>query len=86
MALAAHRKRYSRKDSKDMKKIPSKLRNRILEMPEYSMGVARVTLTLRDGRKISPVYVAGGKEIVKVGDGDPIDFDPKEIVSVEVVW
>lgn len=50
------------------------------------MGVARVTLTLRDGRRISPVYVAGGKEIVKVGDGDPIDFDPKEIVSVDVVW
>jgi hypothetical protein len=68
-----------------MKKIPSKLRNRILDMPEYSQGVARVCITLRDGTKISPVYVAGGKEIVKVGDNDPVTFDPKEIIAVEVV-
>lgn len=78
----AHKKSSSRR-AFDMKKIPSKLRNRILDMPEYSYGVVKITVVLRDGTRISPVYVADGKEIVKVGDGDRISFDPKDIMAVE---
>jgi hypothetical protein len=51
-------------------------------MPEYSYGVTRVIVTLADGTEFSDVFIAWGKEIVKVGLDAKIPFDPNKIVNV----
>jgi hypothetical protein len=63
--------------------IPDALREKIRSFPESSMGANRVRVRLRDGREFSDVYVAWGKEIVRVGHGKAIPFDPSEIEDVE---
>jgi hypothetical protein len=62
--------------------IPSQFEDRILQMPESSYGVTRVIVTLEDGTELGDVFVAWGKEIVKVGSSETIPFDPNKIVNV----
>jgi hypothetical protein len=52
-------------------------------MPESSYGATRVTVVLDDGTRIPDVYVAWGKEIVKVGQKQDILFDVSRIVDVQ---
>ena len=52
-------------------------------MPEYSYGVTRVRAILADGSRIEDVFVAWGREIVKVGASDEVSFDPAKIIRVE---
>lgn len=66
-----------------MNEIPSKFENEILHFPEYSYGVARITIFLDDGRTFSDVFVAWGKEIVRVGMNESIPFNPERIVKVK---
>jgi len=63
--------------------IPSQFEDLILQMPECSYGVTHVKVTLDDGTTISDVYVAWGKEIVKVGVSETVPFDPAKIIAVE---
>lgn len=65
------------------KKVPSKIKEKILQMPEYRQGTNKVRVTLKDGRNVSDVFVAWGEEIVKVGSSLDIPFDAKDIVDVE---
>ena len=47
--------------------LPEKLADKAITFPESSYGANRVTLVLRDGRRVSEVYLGGGTEIVKIG-------------------
>jgi hypothetical protein len=59
------------------------LTTEIVAMPEYRYGAHKVRVRLNDGRVFSAVYVAWGKEIVKVGTSTDIPFDAADLVSVE---
>lgn len=52
-------------------------------MPEYSYGVNRVTLTLRDGMVIPDVYVGWAMDVLKVGTSTEITFDASDVVAVK---
>jgi hypothetical protein len=64
-------------------KFPEAIKSQIALYPEYRQGTNKVKVTLRDGREFSSVYVAWGDEVVKVGSGRDIPFDPAEVVQVE---
>jgi len=53
-------------------------------MPESSHGATRVVVILDDGTRVSDVYVAWGKEIVKVGQSFEVPFDASRVVDVEL--
>lgn len=65
-----------------MIELPSKFEEQVLGYPEYSYGVTRIVVTMDDGREFSDVFVAWGKEIVKVGTSERVPFDPSSIVAV----
>lgn len=65
-----------------MAEIPSHLQVLVLDFPEYSQGVNRITVRLADGREFSDVFVAWGAEIVKVQGYKSLPFDPSQIVEV----
>lgn len=62
--------------------IPKHLEDEVAQMPEYSHGVTRIRVTLRDGQVFNDVYVAWGTEIVKVGTSEEIPFDASKILKV----
>ncbi len=68
-------------------KIPYNLSNKAAGFPESSYGANKVTLILLDGRKVGEVYLAWGKEIVKIRKRsihsiEDLDFDISEISDV----
>jgi hypothetical protein len=65
-----------------MIELPSKFEEQVLEYPEYSYGVTRIVVTMDDGNEFRDVFVAWGKEIVKVGASVAVPFDPTKIVAV----
>jgi len=65
------------------REIPEHLREMLNAIPEYSYGVTRIRVTLEDGSRFNDVFVAWGREIVKVGISQEIPFDASRIVSVE---
>ena len=65
-----------------MIELPPKFEEEVLEYPEYSYGVARIVVTLDDEIECRDVFVAWGKEIVKVGSSEDVPFDPSRIVAV----
>ena len=66
----------------DMNSLPEFIKNKILELPEYSYGVNRVTLVLDDGSTYDEVYIGWGEEIIKVGNQKGVPFDPARVVKV----
>jgi len=62
--------------------LPEHIQEEVRNMPESSYGANRVIVTLDDGKEIKDVYVAWGKEIIKVGDSEQIPFDASRIVNV----
>ena len=63
--------------------IPERFIDRVASMPEYSYGVNRIVVTLKNGQRFSNVFVAGHGLIVKVGVNTMIPFNPREIINVE---
>lgn len=63
--------------------LSDELMQKILDFPEFRMGAHLVHLHLRSGRRIDDVVVAWGTGIVRVGQTDRIDFDPRDVVDVE---
>lgn len=63
--------------------IPKALQEQVLAMPEFNYGVTRIRVILVDGSRFSDVFVAWGKEIVKVGTSETIPFEPCRTVAVE---
>lgn len=47
--------------------LPDQLGDKAAGFPESSYGANRVTLILTDGRRVHEVFLAGGREIVKIG-------------------
>jgi len=66
-----------------MNPLPQNIQDQISEMPECSYGANKVTLILDDGTSYDDVYVAWGKDVVKVGNSENIPFDPSRVVKVE---
>ncbi len=68
--------------------IPDDCADKAAGFPEYSYGVNRATLILKDGRRIPRVLLAWGGEIVEV-DGSRIEEEKKlgfrlvDVIDVE---
>lgn len=52
-------------------------------MPEYSYGVNKVKVQLKNGDVFRNVYVAWGFEIVKFGKSTIIPFNAEDVVDVK---
>ena len=63
--------------------LPVAIAQRVGDFPEWRMGAQRIKVVLADGRTFSDVYVAWGREIVRVGGYEDIPFDASEVVDVE---
>jgi hypothetical protein len=69
-------------------RLPSSVEDKVVGMGEYSLGATLVTLTLRDGKKISNVVMAGGLFIswingCEITKEEQLDFSPSDIVDAE---
>ena len=67
--------------------IPDKLGDKASRFRECAYGVTRVTLVLRDGRRVREVLLAWGREIVqiesqKITTWQELHFDPDDITDV----
>ena len=67
--------------------LPDELANKAAGFSEISYGATRATLLLADGRSIYEVYLAWGREIVKIGSRtisqpDELGFQLADIVDV----
>lgn len=67
----------------ESKELPEHIRDQINAMPEYSYGVNRVTVTLRDGTVVRDVYVGWARQVLKVGESKEVPFDPSDVVAVK---
>lgn len=56
---------------------------KILVMPEYRQGANRIKVTLKNGQCFKGVFVAWGREIVKVEGYASIPFEAEDVISVE---
>ena len=65
-----------------MIEIPSIFENKVLQFPEYSYGVTRTIVELEGGKFVRNVFIAWGKEIVRVGESEDVLFDPTSIISI----
>jgi hypothetical protein len=61
--------------------LPESITEEILQFPESSMGAHRVKVAPQDGREYSDVYVAWGKNVVRVGTSEFVPFDPAHVVA-----
>ena len=72
--------------------LPDQLGDKAAGFPESSYGANRVTLIFADGRRVHEVFLASGREIVKIGDkavshSDELGFQLTDIVDVvSEVW
>jgi hypothetical protein len=64
------------------RKLPESLREEIAALPEYKMGVHRVTVELVDGRVFADVDVAWETEVIRVSGSSEIPFDAGDVVKV----
>jgi hypothetical protein len=67
--------------------LPDQLADKAAGFGEISYGATRATLLLADGRRIHEVYLAWGREIVKIGgraitQPEELGFQLADIVDV----
>jgi hypothetical protein len=67
--------------------LPDQLADKAAAFPESSHGANRVTLVLADGRNVHGVFLAWGRDIVKIGARaisrpDELDFQLADIADV----
>jgi hypothetical protein len=67
--------------------LPAQLADKAASFPESSHGTNRVTLVLADGRQVHEVFLAWGREIVRIGGKaishtDDLGFRITDIVDV----
>lgn len=65
------------------RELPKAIQDQINQMPEYSYGVNRVTLTLRDGTIIPDAYVGWAMDVLRIGKSTELHFDPSDVVAAE---
>ena len=66
--------------------LPDQIADKTTGFGESSYGANRVTLVLADGRRVHEVFLAWGREIVKIGtravsSQDDLDFHITDIVD-----
>jgi len=61
--------------------LPEEIQDKIAGYPEFKYGVNKVCVVLDDGTKVPDVYVAWGKQVIKVGTSEEIKFDPSRVVD-----
>lgn len=64
--------------------LPEPVQLKIRDMPESSQGATRVVLILDDGTRIHDVYVAWGREVVKIGSTISFELDVSRVVDAEL--
>lgn len=64
--------------------LPEAVQLKIRDMPESSQGATRVVLILDDGTRIRDVYVAWGREVVKIGSSTSFELDVSRVVDAEL--
>ena len=74
-------------DTDSYPRLPARLGSKVAAYPECSYGAVRVTLVLRDGRRIYDVII-GGDAICKIGQRHirsetDLDFSVADIRNVE---
>ena len=67
--------------------LPEQLQEKTNAMPESSYGANKVTLVLKDGRRIQHVFLAWGSKIVKIETkmierDDELSFKMEDITDV----
>jgi hypothetical protein len=67
--------------------LPDQIAEKTISFPESSYGANRVTLVLADGRRVREVFLASGRDIVKIGSRavareDELGFRVTDIVDV----
>ena len=70
--------------------LPDRFASKVASYPECSYGAVRVTLVLRDGRRIRDVII-GGDAICKIGQKhitseSDLDFSVSDIKDVKRGW
>ena len=75
------------KDTDSYPRLPDRFGSKVASYPECSYGAVRVTLVLRDGRRIYDVII-GGNAICKIGQQHirseaDLDFSVADIHNVE---
>jgi hypothetical protein len=68
--------------------LSAQLSEKVNQFPEYRMGSNKVSLRLRDGRRVPDVFLAWGRTIVKIGECEirnvsDLSFCVSEIIDVE---
>ena len=61
--------------------LPPELKTKIIGFGEIRMGAYKADLILRDGRVVRDVTLAWGDEVVGVGGGTTVDFDPADVID-----
>lgn len=64
-------------------RFDDRLAEKILAMPEYRQGANKIRVVLNDGRQIGGVYVAWGREVIKVDGFSSIPFAIEDVADVE---
>jgi hypothetical protein len=67
--------------------LPDRLAEKTILFPESSYGANRVTLVLANGRRVHEVFLAWGRDNVKIGSRpisrqDDLDFQMADIADV----
>lgn len=61
--------------------LPERIQQKIKNLPDHSYGVKRITVITDDGTVHTGVYVAWGKEIIRVENEETVRFDVNRIVE-----
>jgi hypothetical protein len=67
----------------ETKTLPAAIKEKILAMQDYTPGITKLRIRLKDGRTYSPVVVSSAHEIVQIGPSKEIPFSAEEVVDVE---
>lgn len=62
-------------------RIPREVEEKVNSFAEWRMGANKVDLVLRNGRIVKDVYLAWGRDIVRIGEHGVIDFQADDIVD-----
>ena len=68
---------------KSRRLLPAGLSQTLKNVPETIQGGHLVTVTLKDGRKIPNVFIAGKKEVLGIYDAEELTFEAADVCALE---
>lgn len=63
--------------------LPKRLSDKVAEAPEVSYGVAKVTVTLKDGRRFADVEVSWDLKVLRCKGSTEIPFSEQDVADIE---